>query len=346
MGTVLRFVLVLAALSAAVGWFFLGTNAGQDLLLARATSTAFDRVPVTEYDGLRVFMCGTSSPLIGPGRAQACVAVRAGRALYVVDAGTGSNDTMTLSGEPVRGLRAILLTHFHSDHIAGIGDFNLASWVAGREAPLDVVGPSGVERVVAGFNEAFALDREHRVAHHGVDLLDPEAGLLDAVAVETGVIVDRDGLRITAFDVDHAPIEPAVGYRFDYGGRSVVVSGDTVATDSLREAAGRADLLLHDALSLPIVKAMQTAAEGAGMTRQAKILMDIQDYHAPAADLPALAESAGVGMLALYHLVPAPRNTVMERIFERDLPGDAVLTVEGMVFELPRGSDRIRVRSP
>ena len=346
MGTLLRFVLVLAVLLAALGWFFVGTRTGQDLLLSRATDAAMGRVPVTEYDGLRIFMCGTSSPLIAPGRAQACVAIRAGRALYVVDAGTGSNGAMTLAGEPVLNLEAILLTHFHSDHISGIGDFNLASWVTGREAPLEVMGPPGVERVVAGYNEAFAQDRDYRVAHHGADLLDPEAGLLEAVAVEAGVIVDNGGLRITAFPVDHRPVEPALGYRFDYGGRSVVVSGDTVVAESLLNAARSADLLLHDAISLPIVKAMQESSERAGLTRQARILLDIQDYHAAAADLPALAERAGVGMLALYHLVPAPRNTVMERIFERDLSGDTVMTVDGMVFELPRGTDRIRVRSP
>ncbi len=346
MGAILRFVLILAVLLAALGWFFMGTRPGQDLLLSRAMDAVMAQAPVTEYDGLRVFMCGTSSPLIAPGRAQACVAIRAGRELYVVDAGTGSNGAMTLAGEPVVNLRAILVTHFHSDHIAGIGDFNLAAWVAGRDGPLTVMGPPGVERVVAGFNEAFALDRVYRVAHHGADLLDPEVGLLEPRAVEAGVIVDGGGLRITAFPVDHAPVEPALGYRFDYGGRSVVVSGDTVVTHSLLAASRSADLLLHDALSLPIVQALQAAAEQAGRARQAKILLDIQDYHAAAADLPALAESAGVGMLALYHLVPAPRNTVMERIFGRDLPGDTVMTVDGMVFELPRGTDRIRVRSP
>ncbi len=146
--------------------------------------------------------------------------------------------------------------------------------------------------------------------------------------------------------MDHSPVEPAYGYRFDYGGRSVVVSGDTVVTESLANAARRADLLLHDALSLPIVRALQAGAEQAGRARQAKVLLDIQDYHAAAVDLPALAESAGVGMLALYHFVPAPGNILFERVFARDQPRETVMTVEGMVFELPRGTDQVRVRSP
>ncbi|MCE2515600.1 MAG: MBL fold metallo-hydrolase [Acidobacteria bacterium] len=331
---------------AASGWFFVGTRTGQDLLLERFVAAGLDRAAAPRAEGLRVFMCGTSSPLIAPGRAQACVAVTAGDALYIVDAGTGSNDVMLLAGEPLQPLRAILLTHFHSDHIAGIADFNLASWVAGRPAPLRIAGPAGVERIAAGFNEAFALDRRYRVAHHGADLLPPELGVLEAETVAAGVILERDGLRITAFPVDHSPVEPAFGYRFDHGGRSVVVSGDTVVVEPLRAAAQDADLLLHDALSLAIVSALEAGARQAGRIRQATILRDVQDYHAAVGDLPALAASADVGMLALYHLVPAPRNFLMEQIFARDLPDDAVLTTEGMVFELPRGTDAIHVHAP
>lgn len=331
---------------AAAAWFFAGTRTGQDVLLERFAAAGPDRAATPRVEGLRVFMCGTSSPLGAPGRAQACVAVTAGDALYLVDAGTGSNDVMQFAGEPLQPLRAILLTHFHSDHIAGIADFNLASWVAGRPAPLRIVGPAGVERIAAGFNEAFALDRRYRVAHHGPELLPPELGVLEAEAVAAGIILEHDGLRITAFPVDHSPVEPAFGYRFDHGGRSVVVSGDTVVVETLRAAAQDADLLLHDALSLPIVRAAEARARQAGRTRQATILRDIQDYHAAVRDLPALAASADVGMLALYHLVPAPRNFLLERVFARDLPDDAVLTADGMVFELPPGTDAIHVHAP
>ena len=339
-------VLALALVLAAGAWFATGTRVGQDVLLSRSVDAIFRAAPPAEYDGLRVFLCGTASPLVAPGRAQACVAVTAGRALYVVDAGAGSNATMQFRGEPSAPLRAILITHLHSDHIAGIPDFNLGSWVQGRPAPLRVIGPAGVERVVAGFNEAFALDRDYRVAHHGAKLMPPSLGVLRAEPVTPGTVVDEDGLVVTAFAVDHAPVAPAFGYRFDYRGRSVVISGDTVVSESLRLAAKNADLLLHDALSLPIVRALENAARQAGALRQAKILEDIQSYHAAAADLSALAESAGVRMLALYHFVPAPRTYLMEQIFRRDLPDSAVLTRDGMVFELPSATTSIHVREP
>ena len=137
--------------------------------------------------------------LPAPGRAQACVAVETPDHLYIVDAGSGSAATAQLSGIPLGKLRGILLTHYHSDHISDIGDFNLNSWVAGRPAPLQIIGPEGVGRIVEGLNITYELDRGYRVAHHGAELLNPELGILQSRTIEEGVIVDEDELRITAF---------------------------------------------------------------------------------------------------------------------------------------------------
>lgn len=340
--------LALAALAllGAAAWYLLGTRSGQDMALAALVPRLVDRAPVAEYDGLRVFLCGTASPLVAPGHAQACVAVLAGEDLYLVDAGMGAAGTFAFSGESLVPLRAVLLTHFHSDHITGLPDVNLNSWVAGRRQPLQVVGPLGVGRVVAGFNEAFALDYGYRVAHHGAAMLPLELAVLEARTVAAGVVLDQGGLVVTAFPVDHAPVAPAFGYRFDYRGRSVVVSGDTLVTDSLRSAAQGADLLLHDALSLPIVRALEEGARAAGQLRLAKIMADIPSYHAHAAQLGELAASAGVRQLALYHFVPAPRNLLMRQVFRRDLPANAMLAEDGLVVELPGGSSAIDVHWP
>ncbi|MGD8418584.1 MAG: MBL fold metallo-hydrolase, partial [Pseudomonadales bacterium] len=142
----LRFVLIVALLLGAGYYTATGTRAGQDYLLGLMVSSAMSR-PVTPIDGLRVFMCGTSSPLPSPDRAQACVAVSAGDRMFVVDAGAGS--AANLATEPLEQLQAVLLTHFHSDHISALGDINLNSWVAGRPQPLVVMGPEGVKRIVS-----------------------------------------------------------------------------------------------------------------------------------------------------------------------------------------------------
>ena len=295
------------------------------------------------FDGLKVTLCGTSSPLVAPGRAQACVAIETPDHLYIVDAGSGSAATATLARVPTVKLRGILLTHFHSDHISDIGDFNLNSWVAGRPAPLQIIGPEGVERVVEGFNIAYELDLGYRVAHHGEELLNPILGVLQPRQITEGIILEEDGLRITAFEVSHPPIEPALGYRFDYGGRSLVISGDSLVTDTIIEISDGADLVLHDAMALQLVQTMETLASRTGNTRQATLLHDIQDYHATNEDLQRLVAEADIGQLALYHLVPAPRNAMAVSTFTAVIPEGALITEDGMVISLPAGSEDINI---
>lgn len=335
-------LVVIAAVGAIVYWFATQTRVGQDLVLERMLSTLIEGQEPLDPDSLHVFVCGSASPLPAPGRAQACIAIVAGDDLFLVDAGSGSAQVTMLGRLPVASMRAILLTHYHSDHIGAIGDHNINSWAAGRGAPLQIVGPEGVEEVVAGLNRAFALDAAYRTEHHGSELMPAELGVLAARTIEPGLFHDEDGLRIRAFPVDHAPVAPAFGYRFDYRGRSVVVSGDTVVVPSLAATAEGADLLLTDALAEHLVLALARANEETN-PRGAQILNDILDYHAHTDELVALAERAGVRQLALYHLVPAPANAFMEDVFRRGLPDDVVLTVEGMRFELPVGSDEVRV---
>jgi ribonuclease Z len=208
---------------------------------------------------------------------------------------------------------------------------------------LTVFGPTGVSKVVDGFNDAYRLDLTYRVAHHGEDLLPPDLGVMEPRLMEAGTVLSFGDLSITSFQVNHDPVRPAVGYRFDYRGRSVVVSGDATVTPGLVDAATRADLLLQDSLSLPIVKILEKAAAG---SRMQKILFDIQDYHAHTSDLSALVEQGGVRQLALYHLVPPPQNALFEKIFSRNLPKGTIVSEDGMIFELPFGSEEVNVVTP
>jgi ribonuclease Z len=341
---ILKLAIVLIAVILAGAALIWNSRGGQDWLLERALSAAIQRqAAVSEFDGLEVFLCGTSSPLPDPARAQACVAVVAGGSLYLVDAGAGSARTAALAGLPMQRLVAVLLTHFHSDHIAALPEFNLNSWVAGRPEPLTVFGPVGVAEVVDGLNQAYRLDRDYRVLHHGPDLLPPDLGIMEPQTIDVGETLKQGDLTITSFRVSHDPVRPAVGYRFDYRGRSVVISGDATVTPDLIAAAKGADLLLQDALSLPIVQALEKAASG---SRMENIFHDIQDYHAATSDLEALREATGVRQLALYHLVPPPQNALLEKIFSRDLPTGTILTKDEMVFELPAGSDKVTVIKP
>lgn len=318
----------------------------QDALLARGAESLMTQAPPDSRDILRVFVCGSSSPLPAPGRAQACIAIVTPEHFYLIDSGAGSTINLMSSNLPLKRLDGILITHFHSDHIAELYEVNLNSWVQGRPRPLRVMGPPGIDKVIEGINMTYSQDVGYRVAHHSAELLPPALGILEASVIDPGLVLDQGGLTIQAFTVDHAPIDPAMGFRIDYKGRSVLVTGDSVITDSIREASMDLDLLLTDALSLPIILTLAETADEAGRTRNARILMDVTDYHASTDSIVDLIDQADIQLTAYYHMVPPPSNLIMQKIYERDLPDNAVLTEDGMWFELVVGGDSVEVIYP
>jgi ribonuclease Z len=320
--------------------------AGCDRLVDRQITrnlTRVDRAILTSPD-LHVVLCGTGSPLPDAERAGACTAVIAGGRIYLVDVGPGAWERVDLANLPTDAVGAVLLTHFHSDHIGDLGETITQSWIAGRTQPLDVYGPVGTARVVDGFRQAYAQDAAYRVVHHGADALPPAGGTAAAheVALPDGtdaaVVLERDGLRITMFRVDHTPVEPAVGYRFDYHGRAVVVSGDTAKSPNLTRHAKGADLLVHEALQPELVLRAAALAEQLQQPRLAKLARDIPSYHTTPAEAVEIARGAGVDHLVLTHLVPGPPNAIARRLFlagiPSDYPGKITLGEDGMRFQL------------
>lgn len=320
----------------------------QDRLMQFAIQSRMDetsRQSLFADDALRLLVCGSSSPLPSPDRARPCLAVIAGGKFYVVDTGPGSWNRLALLRIPGQRIGGVLLTHFHSDHIGDLGEFNMQTWVAGRGAALPVWGPAGVERVVAGFTEAYALDNGYRTAHHGAELLPPERGLMQT----RPLALNADGsaqtfftegdLRISVFPVTHPPIEPAVGYRFDYKGRSIVISGDTIKDAGLIRAAQGADVLAHEAQNQEIVAQMGAIAGALQRPRLHKVLGDIPSYHTSPVEAAESANAAGAKLLLLYHLTPPPPNRIAEQVFLRGVsavrPEGVALARDGMLIELP-----------
>ena len=309
-----------------------------------------------EDDALRVVLCGTASPLPHPTRGKACVAVFAAGRFWIVDTGPGSWNRMGLMRIEGSRIGGIFLTHFHSDHIGDLGEFNMNTWAMGRKAPLPVYGPPGVERVVAGFEEAYALDRGYRVAHHGADFMPPATAPMQAVPIPgpaegagPTVVLDQDGLRVTAFAVHHDPVKPAYGYRFDYEGRSVVVSGDTAKTPAMVAAAKGADVLVHEAQANHLVAMIGEAAAAGGRPRVAKIMGDIPSYHTSPVEAAEIANEAGVKLLVFYHLTPPPPFRLAETVFTRGVsdvrPDRWILGDDGLLVELPARSEAVTVGS-
>ena len=330
-----------------LGRALLTLPAVQDMVLENGIAIIAKRgaEPLSDSESLRVYVCGSASPL-GMGQAQACIAVVTPEHFFLIDSGAGSTDNISRLGLPTSELDGLLLTHFHSDHIAEMYEINLNSWVQGRPQPLTIYGPQGVAEVTNGVNATYRQDRIYRTGHHGEDLLPPALGVLAHKTIVPGIIFEDGDLKITAYLAEHPPIHPAVGYRFDYRGRSVVISGDSNVTGETLKIVDGADLLLHDALSLPTVTALSEALGAVGQSRQSKIVSDVIDYHASTDALIVLAEQSNVDMVAFYHLVPVPPNSVVEDIFMRGAPDNFLLTEDLMWFDLPIDSDDIIVHRP
>ncbi|WP_310497976.1 MBL fold metallo-hydrolase [Sandarakinorhabdus sp.] len=321
------------------------------LLLERFAATRAGRDITADLpDGLHVVLCGTGSPLPDPARAGPCTLVIAGRTIVIVDAGEGGARNLARWGVPVGRIDALLLTHFHSDHLDGIGPLMLMRWT-GRTAtsPLPVLGPPGVEQVMAGFNAAYALDNGYRTAHHGPVITPPSGAGGAARTVMPGQVWNRDGLVITAIAVNHRPVSPAYGYRFDYKGRSVVLSGDTAPSVVVTSAAKGADLLVHEALQPRLVALLTKALAARGAGNTAQITRDITDYHTTPEAAADIAQKAGVKQLVLSHIVPPIPSSLFDAAFLGDAPsrfsGDIVVGRDGMMFSLTAGSTAIAART-
>jgi ribonuclease Z len=306
-------------------------------------------------DGLHVALCGSGSPLPDLRRASACTAVIAGKDLYVVDIGPGSERKLELMRLNPGTVKAVFLTHSHSDHIGDLGELMLKRWSGGaRKMPLDVYGPDGVEIVVQGFNNAYSLDTAYRIRHHGPETVPPSGAGGGAKTFsfppgkEETVVLSEAGLKVTAFRVDHTPVEPAVGYRFDYKGRSVVISGDTRSVPSLTQQARKADLLVIEALQPKMVGNLKEEANTVGRTNIAKILGDIPSYHTSPEDAAKIAAQAGVNHLLLTHIVPPLPVSELKPAFlgntQKIFKGPLTIGEDGMLFSLPAGNQNIQMK--
>jgi ribonuclease Z len=305
-------------------------------------------------DGLHVALCGTGSPFPDPTRAGPCTAVIAGKRLFIVDAGEGSARNLGYMGIPASKIEAILLTHFHSDHIDGLGPFLLQRWGLGTfSTPTPIYGPTGVDKVVDGFRAAYVLDFGYRVAHHTEKIMPPGGSggkgipfALPPVGQGDQVVVLEDAdLKITAFRVNHAPIDPAVGYRFDYKGRSVVISGDTRKTPTLVAAAKNADLLVHEALQPTMVNLLKAEFDAKQMPNMGHVMHDILNYHTTPEEAAQEAQSANVQQLVFNHIVPPLPFRYAYPSFignAKDFfKGPITVGEDGMLFSLPAGSKDI-----
>ena len=249
----------------------------------------------------RLVLLGTGGgPAVKASRAQPANAVVVNGAVYVVDAGDGVARQMVLAGLRVVDLRAVFITHHHSDHNADYGTLLLRAWASGLRRPVATYGPPPLEQITRSYLEYMDWDVRLRVADEGRPVL---GDLIQAHDIGGDGPVYRDeNIVVTAAEVPHGAAAPSYAYRIDTAaGGSVVFSGDTTMSDALVELATGADVLVHEVVSVEgaaaIVERLDPGNEA--------LLRHIVEAHTTAEDVGRVAVRAGVERLVLTHFVPS-----------------------------------------
>ena len=195
---------------------------------------------------LNVTLLGTGNPRPVMDRFGPSILVEAGDTKLLFDCGRGATQRLYQLKIGFADLNTLFLTHLHSDHTVGIPDLWLTGWVMGRKTPLRIWGPDGTRAMADHLQHAYAFDIHIR---RDVDeKLPAEGAAIWAHDIEQGQVFEEKGIKVTAFAVDHGPVKPAFGYRVDFAGRSVVLSGDTRFSENLIRFAQGVDVLIHEVL--------------------------------------------------------------------------------------------------
>jgi len=198
---------------------------------------------------IKVTLLGTGTPQPIMERFGASILVQAGSESLLFDAGRGCLQRLRQINVSYDKIDALFLTHLHSDHITGLPDLWLTGWLVSKRAvPLDVFGPTGTREMLNYLQKAFAFDIKMRVED---DKRSEDGSKFVVAEIQQGVVYEKNGVKVTAFLVDHYPVVPAFGYRIDYSGHTVVLSGDTRYSENLISFAKGADLLIHEVAIAP-----------------------------------------------------------------------------------------------
>jgi len=249
---------------------------------------------------MKLTLLGTGSPAPSPNRRGAAQVIDLGDSLLLVDCGAGALHRLIEAGYQRLNVGAIAFTHLHSDHITGILDVLWAGWVMRRwQTAPKIYGPPGTKHFIDHLLEAMSYDIDIRVG----PVLRPEGLRPEVIEVEEGWRTAGSDWQLSAFRVEHLPVDQAFGYRIDQDARSIVISGDTKVSENLVKHADGADILVHEVFS---EQGLQRAAN-AGDPQQHALFELMRTYHTSSTEVGKVATNANTKHLILSHVMGGDR---------------------------------------
>lgn len=263
---------------------------------------------------MQLTLLGTGTPTPNPDRRGPSQVIRAGAENILVDCGSGVVNRLFETGLRPAEIKVLLITHHHSDHYIDLDHFIITRWIFGDDTPLHVYGPPGQKEMIENIMRLHEFDLRIRVKHQGGDRSLPQVIVHE---FDEGLLLELDGLKITAFRVDHPPIDYAFGFRFDEKDYSIVLSGDTRPSENLIKYAHGADILVHECMhasKVPFIK-------GAGWESAEQRLRAMAQYHTFPEQVGLVARDTAPKLMVTSHMNPVSVPEELREIISRDYAG-------------------------
>src|ERR1700688_3743247 len=267
-------------------------------------------ISCAEAAEMKVTLLGTGTPTPRLGSFSASTLGEAGPEGLVFDLGRGSSIRLFQKKIPLGSITAHFITHLHSDHVVGLPDMWLTGWLGtpygSRKSPMVIYGPKGTVAMTENLTRAFSEDIRIRIDDENYP---PEGIAFAANDIEPGLVYDRNGVKVTAIEVNHGEkIKPSFGYTIEYDGKKVVLSGDTNPDVRVEKAAEGADLLIHE-----------VAVIDPALLRDYPNYRAIEDHHTSPEAAGKIFAGARPKLAVYSHIVFATVKPV------QDVPEDALI---------------------
>jgi ribonuclease Z len=196
-------------------------------------------------DDIEITLLGTGGPSPTIERFGPSTVIETQGQYFVFDAGRGTTIRLQQAGIPLDKIEHVFLTHLHSDHITGLSDLWLSSWIWQRQNKMQLFGPPGTKDFADHLQQAFTENISLRTLNSGLNEQYSKL-IVEESAVDNIVVYQKHDIKITAFHVNHGVVKHAYGYKFESHGRKIIISGDTAYSENLIKHAKNADILIHE----------------------------------------------------------------------------------------------------